>query len=105
MGVVTASSEVEMRLCASIHFRAPGSGYLTALPILTKGGPSPRILALANQLVDTLSSRANSVGVSNLGMVVSSAFEAEVAGVDGLIREWWVGWFIAVCFIEVTQCA
>jgi len=38
-------------------------------------------------------------------MAVSSAFEAEVAGVDGLIREWWVGWFIAVCFIEVTKCA
>jgi hypothetical protein len=89
-------SDVEIRLCALTHFWAAGSGYLTALPILTKGGPSPRILAFANQLTDTCSWRANSVGVSSLN-ATSSPIRSEEAGLHGPPKgSFRVGFFIVV---------
>jgi hypothetical protein len=81
---VSSLSEVEVRPLVLSHSFTAGE-YLTDLPILTKGGPSPRIRDLASQLTDTLSRRATSAGVSSLGMSVPSPPRAELvrAGVEG----------------------
>jgi hypothetical protein len=69
-------SEVDVRIRALTHSWASGSGYLTARPILMKGGPSPRTLALASQLSDIFISRANSAGVSSRVIAeLASSFE------------------------------
>jgi hypothetical protein len=57
-------SLVDSRCRPVIHWMSAASRYRMALPILMKGGPSPRIRAFASQDRLTLRSRAASFGVN-----------------------------------------